>query len=511
MPPPSLTQILRRERLAQQHAAAGYFNPGGMYFELLTDPEAAEDVLDRVTLLATLLHERMHWLQLIGTSAGLHSAYVSTLQNAVLPSTSSAGRSLTLQDLPLLDSGLVNDSTRQVWLACELQHLASFGTSRAYFEALCAQRAQPHREVLSAELRKLAEQVLADRSSGYVALQDRIWAAAEFTEAGGAFLQHRDVGIGAAHLMETSARINELFKLSSSRVENYGVSTLLAFGRPYGLARELFYTATNADPGPESEMALCVLCDWALCTPLPPLLPASGAAATSVATPGMIFGQLLHAYRSDVIPTATEGKPVEFAEALAINMYESISARVKIPTPIDVAKFTVANLASLADVEIPAALYHGVGDGAPKPVDALSRLRYLTILTLRAAETRLAHPAFFALPISYYDEGRPFFHSLFDPIEPPIWSIPGRRFAPTRDDADWFSFFYSGALVEEIRTLTAFCDAEALGRQLRGYRGTLVASADEAHLIEQAIVAVLGDGLASEVALAASWPDGAPR
>jgi hypothetical protein len=50
--------------------------------------------------------------------------------------------------------------------------------------------------------------------------------------------------------------------------------------------------------------------------------------------------------------------------------------------------------------------------------------------------------------------------------------MAGRRFEPTLEDPDWFSFFYKYAVQQDAEAAAAFCDAPEIAHRLEIYRGT---------------------------------------
>lgn len=499
---PTLARFLQQAKPESSLGSVlGYFSPGGLHLEVLIDPETDSES-NRIQMLGTLLHERVHWLQHVGTSVGLFSSYLTTLQTNALVGENWA-KVLPEMRLPLLEDERVSPDRRALWLACEAQSVAIFGGERAYFEEVARHGARFEREAISRYIRKIAEDVIGDPPPEWIALQDAIWSRATFSGDAGNFVQHRGSALGATHLMEAAARVNEVFKLAEYR-ERYSVSLMGAFAGEYGVAREVFYDLSGAPESAESEMVLCVLADWALMTLLPPVFPLIGDEPRAVITPAHAFVALARNYDPSVVPKATEGQAVRFADELALALYRDITERVDFPSPLEAAQVTEKILEPLARLTVPELMYSaGEQPGLPEAKGPLARLRYLSWLALRACKTRREHPAFFALPISYYHQDRAFFHALFDPIQPPLWSFPGRRLMPTRDDPDWLGFFFSFAVSQDALAAAAYCEAPAIGRRLGEFRGTSLHPDNEAVLVRTGIGAVFGESPMAEEIFAA--------
>jgi hypothetical protein len=121
----------------------------------------------------------------------------------------------------------------------------------------------------------------------------------------------------------------------------------------------------------------------------------------------------------------------------------------------------------------------------------------VTKLAYDAAAVRREHPSFFAFPYAHYHLDRALFHRLYDPLQPPLWSVGTRRFVPTRDDADWYGYFYAAAVQHDAAAVAAYGDVGAVADRLRGYQGTLLPPDVEASVLRMAIAGAFGWGEAT--------------
>jgi hypothetical protein len=509
--PSELTQFLkttRRKRAPTLNASLGFFDPTGLNVALTWGEGPNETTENRVAAMGALLHERMHWLQFIGTSAGHFSASLATLQAGLLFKEEWHEEPLSAADLPLLDCIRVPDDERTLWLACERDYAAIFGGPRPQLDGLERIGATFQLEAISRQLRDLGARVVRDHPS-YERLQESLWAKAEFPKGSVMMLDHDGVGLGATHCMETAARANEIFRLEEGLAmldENWALDEEAYWFDVYAVARALFFQITGRRPGePKAELAMCVLADWALNCPLPPMIPFSGSLEKSPGRfPGPFFAVLSHEVEVDTLPEPA-GSRIEWANQATTAIYDQISEKVeRVLTPLDMARTWAKSLEGLDEMSVPDDIYRKPPSGPIEPVDGVARLRYLSILWLRAARLRLEHPSFFALPFAYYATDRKFFHELWDPLEPPLVSSGPNRFVPTVDDPNWFAFFYLAAVQHVIGITGAYLNCQELGGLLREYRGTLLKPEEETTMITVAVNSFLGSGEASRQVLVAA-------
>jgi hypothetical protein len=510
----SLTDLVRAaKKIPDGPGAAGYLNSLGLYVAVLVDVHSS-DPREAFSFLGTLQHERVHWLQLIGTSVGLFGAYLNSLQAALLYQDWQTSP-LSAMDLPLLDNARLTPDRRSAWAECEFQAIGIAGASRAYHDAVEAECLYTSKKVVSKQIRRLAVEALGSEGAQWLAFTDDVWSKAT-SGSHTLMFESRFGGLAANHLMDTVARINELVKASEYRgvkldeFEGWEgvqleVSTAAAFSPPYGLARDLYYARGDRTPSVANEMALCVLCDWALMyPPLPPLLPLGFIHGPSGITlsPGMVFAVLVEECDDLVLPSVTRDDLIGSANNVATAIYEHLESKSRIPTPLGIAAILGRCFSPLVNLTPSEAVYELQDDGGiPTPKSGLigARLRYLTRQAAVAAQTRVANPAFFPLPGVFYRQDRSLFHELFDPLAPPMVSDPRQRFRPDVPDARWLTFFLYSAVAHDALYGSAFSTASELAQDLAIYSDTLLGAQNDNCIRESALEDVLGRGSASEV------------
>jgi hypothetical protein len=503
------TQGREGDRLVAHRAGLGRFDPIGLHLSLDWQDSEEQSYEAKISAMATLMHERCHWLQLIGTSAGRFSSWLSTLQAGLLRGDDWDSKPLSAADLPLVESERVDPVARRLWIACERVHSAVFGGEAGYIEFLASVEGSFQAEVLDLQLSRLGS-LLLDEDPDYEAFQEGL--RQNPIERGTAILLDQDgVALGATHLMEATARLHELFRLSDGIRATHPDMEVFADGYffpPYSYARDLYFEIqTDHEPGVRDEMAICVLADWALNPMIMPAMPLTATLGESPALlPGPLFAALVRLLDLDALPPLDETTRVTYAEGFVAAIYAQIKAKEpEIVTPVEMAKVHLALMGSLLDLKVPKDVYDFDGDhGGIKPRDASARLRYTEYLACRASQTRIENPAFFALPYAFYSVDRKLFHGLWDPIEPPILSIGELRLVPTVEDSGWFTFFCVNAIQHDLGMFAPTGDCTTVGRRLQAYRRSRLAPEEEDHLITDSVKALFGDGEASAAIIAAS-------
>jgi hypothetical protein len=506
-----LTEFLRQNRSESTFGAAlGLFDPIGLSLTLnwSDHPEASYE--SRLMAMAALLHERTHWLQFIGTAAGQFLAWVGTLQATLLTDPSWLQEPLDVTDLPLLDSDRVNSNQKHLWLACERLFVSTFSAPRPYVDRIFKEGGF-QRDAISRYLRALGSTVL-DKDSAYEEAQNRMEKAVSGEGDEIPMIDDAGVVFGALHCMEGAARANELFKLAdgfSPTDQEMSLDGEAYLFPPYSNARDFYFKITERWPGKvEDEVAICVLADWALNCLLPPLAPLTAALETPPVFPGTMFAFLAQNVEVDALPPQDEATRITWAEGFVHAIYEQIEERTegKLPSPLHVAEFQIFQMKGLLDMEIPQSIYSpATEERNTQPAIEAARLRYLGILSVRAAQTRLEHPAFFPLPHVYYSIDRKFFHQLWDPIQPPLLSFGTNRHIPTEYDPDWFKFFYVSAIQHQLAVDAAYNNCKALGARLFTFRGAPLSPESEEFLLRSAVFSLFGDGGAGRAILDASY------
>ncbi|HET6998630.1 MAG TPA: hypothetical protein VFI03_08575, partial [Solirubrobacterales bacterium] len=409
-------------------------------------------------------------------------------------------------DLPLLDSENVPENHRLLWLACERLYVTVFGARRAYVDYLSSLEVGLNLELISAQFRGLGA-VVFDSDPGFESFQNRVESLSSDWNAP-PFLEHHGFAFGATQLMEGAARLNEMLRLEDgvkAKHDRYRLDRDAYLVPPYSDAWEIYLECTARETiDIKDSLAFCVLCDWALNAVLPPVFPLSLPFGEEVPLmPGAMFLHLVRALDVEIIPEPDENR-IGWARAGTEAIYKQLSGHFDqaLPTPLKIAEIQLNVMKAADGFAVPESIYKVRGPESWEPTNPASRLRYLTILAARAARTRIAHPAFFPIPYAHYSTDRADFHELWDPIQPPFVSVGPNRLVPhVFDDANWFGFFYTAAVANDVAFAAAVYDCAAVAATLQKYRGTFLREEVEDSLIARSVEGVLGDGSATAAIL----------
>jgi hypothetical protein len=458
--------------------------------------------------MSALLHERMHWLQFVGTGVGQFSAWLSALQGGMLFGDLNGEQPLGVDDLPLLDSPRISANRRALWFGCERVYTVVFGGPRSYFELLEMHSDGIPAGTIGDGLRRLGDAILlGDPTFGEY--QEKI-AGAERQGKTIALLENGDEAFGGAHLMEGAARLNEMFSIDErirAMDDRMGIDPDSYLYPPYSAASDIYFEITGGERGrTEDELAFCVLADWALNCVLPPLLPLSAILGENPhCLPGPCFVRLARALDLSSVKTPKKDQlRSDWIDEFTRSIYEQVGAAEQIMTPLQTAEARGAVLGGLDRLSIPDSIYEVFDDERTwKHTDNAARVRYLAILGRAADRIRLERPGFFPVPFAYYSTDRKLFHEYWDPIQPPIISVGKNRLMPTVDEPGWFQFFFVSAIEHEIASASADCDCAALGRRLVPFRDCAVGGSVEG-VLDETIRRNLGNGEAAEAVIAAA-------
>lgn len=278
------------------HERLSHVDPIGARLRFDIDEEA-----EPVDQLSILLHERHHWLQHIGTAAGIFNYTFMELQGstAIHIATEHPER---LASLPIVaghhgENLLVDD-----WKNMEYTRRLVMGGRMSDIKTL---EDSGHRQVFTAMIDQWREIVdTLGSSPEYL----RRWDALADGESPGdpALLAVDGWLLGARHLMESAARISEMIKAAYLPTRQNGFNMTKGqveswFTGIYRPARTIFYATVNHS-FPWSEFAFAFACDWALNCPLPPLLPSAGAFLHPAFLPGMHFLEVSRALGDFKLP-----------------------------------------------------------------------------------------------------------------------------------------------------------------------------------------------------------------
>ena len=452
------------------------------------------------------MHERAHWLQFIGTPVGLCTAFLADIQTSLLADwhTSRDGE-ISCKDLPLIESDAMTNWHRDIWLGIEHLQLCMLGGSVELsnrFTGIGVQASAVSR------LARIAASVALGEADAYEAYQDRVWCDDIFSKSSSlVHLEVDGVALGATHLMETTARVNELVRLAMFQPSGSIVWDGY-FNRPYSYARDVFYSITKADTSAGLDFALCILADWALCLPLPPTLPLITPLDTIDTFPGPLFAWLTSRLDVSLIDDGIHFGDAQWADQQALSIYRQIQGDTEFWTPLDIATSMREMYSAIGSVDLQTALFAEAvdDDELPEPSDGAGRIRFVMKRAYDAAGVRLERPSYFAMPGLVYIRDRDEFHAVFDQLRPPLMSIGENRWAPLEHDTrSWYLYFMLAAIEHDVATNAAIATcaeaADALAARY-AYVGDVDAGYELARqLVEMGLEAILGQGSATDAIL----------
>jgi hypothetical protein len=457
--------------------------------------EKSADIETSVRNLAALLHERHHWLQLVGTTSGMFSTLLLELQAALvgsfLPLTE-----ITSAQLPILDAFSADDTLIQYWCRAETARRFVYGARPGDTSILLDRGFTPRWRELSEQL----AQVVIAAVEGTAAEESvrKIWNAdgpdVPSEPRQYPILKHAGWLAGARHLMECGARINESFKLIVELGQlrpGEPVDVGPMFTGVYGLIKDIFYEA-HGSPSIGKEIALAYICDRSLNSLLPPILP-FWPGLIERGSPMLFFlrcNEALRGFHFD--------QPIDLFEPESIDEYvRSISTHLfstNLNPMLTLADGLKSAMLEHIEQEIRAVDIFVVEDKQlPRPTRRGSRHRFFLARCARAAKLRAEHPGFFAMPASMYLSDRKKFHQVFDQLQPPLVRYGEIGIATTSTDFGWLEFFLLSSIQYEMLRGIMFFDPRALAERLRPFVQTIGKREHGTMLVRHAIRITLGD------------------
>jgi hypothetical protein len=507
---PSLRMILQHEADPSLfHQSLGMLNPLTGILEL--GKHAEEIATDRsdyhqesLSYLAALLHERHHWLQLIGTTSGLFLTLLLELQSALLYSSVDV-RNIDTDQLPLLDTLKEDDVFAYTWGMIECLRLSYFGSRPGDYEGLRDKGMNPQVQWISGLLYQIVSAAFGGTAAEPAILS--LWeakAAVAADEGRIKPVRYRGWLVGARHLMECGARINEMTKLAAGTPGSDQNEIAPYFAGIYGIAHDIF-CMIHGEPSTTKELALSYLCDLSLNTfapPVAPLLPAwVGREGWSPARLFVTCANSLKGFNFE--------RPCSFQDPDSVNDFvQSISdhlSRSEAGTSISmIAEMTSNLLDDMNPVIETNDMYRVVEGSLPEPTTPGSTHKYFISRCVAGRRIRSENPGFFAVPGAWYVKDRALFHELFDQVAPPLARYGSYGIGLTQKrDPGWLEFFIEGALQREITRGVMFFDTKRLAQRLRSFAN--VASAPDygkqliTHIIRSFLGASLGESLITDM------------
>ncbi|MFR9723901.1 hypothetical protein ACL02R_11130 [Streptomyces sp. MS19] len=454
------------------HSGLGRVDPVAVRLELARGFGEEGSHEDRVALLAALLHERHHWLQHVGTNAGLFGTLLLEFQTGMVEHVPL--EELRAGDLPLLAHEERYADALGRWERLEATRRLFFGCRRGDLEVLARDgRAPLWREIVPL-IGEAMGTLLADspRLRKYRAFLDSPDSHLPITPE---VLEVNGWSVGARHLMEGAARQSETHRLlraalldhrdARAAAEEFAFDLSRHRTGVYGVARTVFDQFVRT-PTAAADIGFAYACDLALNACAPPLYPFVPL------NPGVLFAhvaQRLGGFRFDRMLDFTD--PLAARELIAELTEHLRGGDPDLSQALDIRRVLVESvLGHLRPDEVAGRIFTDRGPGRlPEPTGPSSRLRYLLALTAEAERIRADAPEFFVFPSASFTADRAAFRETFARIGPPLVSYGPGGMTATRRDPGWGEFFLAAGLHYEVLRGVVMLDAEALGAGLAPY------------------------------------------
>lgn len=476
------------------HNTLGSLDPIALRLEITRRPGTGDSYEQTIEFMAALLHERHHWLQHVGTTAGVFGSLLLELQGSVISEVAMPD-GLTAADLPLLANEERFAEHLRLW-----EHLEA--TRRAFFGCRTGDLTDLERDGRVPLWHELGPQMHSVMAGVYDGLPQIDGLLNIMLHEGGEISPNRaaitQAGwiLGARHLMEGAARMTELVRLALGFADQhfdenrdgtpFRFDPDRHFTGVYGLARNVFQGVVGQRAA-AAEIGFVFACDVALNCLAPPVLPFPPE------NPGLVFLRVCKAladFRFD--------RAVDMADPVAIRaLLDELTEHVRedsLLVGLDYWTTTVGPLFAALDVdETAAAMYTFDGHDLPDPLADGARLRYSTALTGRAIRLRAQVPELFVFPAAVYLNDSKRFVELFDRIPPPLVAYGDSGLWPTRQQPGWLDFFLAAGVQNEILRGVVMFSAQELGARLVPFLRSGGGTEHGRAVVRLAIGSTLGD------------------
>lgn len=450
------------------HTAYGSVSPISLQLTL-ADP-VADDSAAAAKLMGAMLHERHHWLQNIGTPAGMFHYLILERQAILIQAVLAREKQLSVDDMPLCEGRLKDTLELKLWDHLELVRRMLWGARRGDISVLQEHLGAANFEEVSAQIGQLLL-VAVEGADGARSHLDLMLEIAGGTAASGPILfDSGGWGLGARHLMEDAARTSEVARLiayGSHGDEPLATISDLVVGKyftgMYGKAKSLFYprlarlypsgTGTRA-----TELAFEYLCDVSLRGAYPPFAPAAGGFLSADWNPGAQFAFMLrHLAGFDLHQRVELFDPVDVRGFLA-DLHAHLNEQTDgfLDASDALAEHTaVSALGTLNSMQVADSLFE-LRENWPFAKSWHGRLSYMLSLSKEALRIRSENPELFVFPACHYVADRQKFHELYDPIASPLVRYPntgeksgGIGPSPGKPEG-WMEYFICDAIMYDL-------------------------------------------------------------
>jgi hypothetical protein len=482
------------------HTGLGSVDPIALRLETTQRPGADDSYERSSKFLAALLHERHHWLQHVGTGAGMFGSLLLELQGTIIGEVALAHR-LTAADLPLQANEERFAEPLLLWERLEATRRLFFGCRTRDLTDLERDGRTPLWRALGPQLHGLMAGVYGDLPE-IDGLLDFLLHGREELSPNTAAITEAGWILGARHLMEGAARTSEVVRLAIGLADQhydenwdgtpFRFNVDRHFTGVYGLARKLFHDMVG-QAAAAAEVGFAFACDVALNCLAPPVFPFPPE------SPGIVFLRVCKALADFRFDRAVNMRDPAEIRALLGELTEHIGAN----PDIDLDYWTTMagrKFAALDIDETAAAMYTFDGHDLPDPRGNGARLRYTTALSVQAIGLRAQESALFVFPAALYLDDRKRFRDLFDRIPPPLVAYGDSGLWPTREQRGWLDFFLASGVQNEIFRGMVMSNAQELGTRLVPFLRSGGGAEHGRQVLRRAIGSTLGDSpLANDI------------
>jgi hypothetical protein len=470
----NISYLKRKAKIRKLHGPLGSFDPTRSLVALSFPPTSSADFPGASDprapyIAATILHEKVHWLQAVGTTLGVFCGKLESIRYSTLCAIIKTGalRPPYLEHIKR-NHAAIDAAVRKKWtsgprfLDTKIQKVFTIQeaespigaliesvrsldeflrvleggcTKREFVEARRFSRVLDHAMLVDAQQREGTHSSF--RATDWLS---KLRSAEHFAPKCGLYSLFRDKKnnvLGAWQIMEAHARISEVYKFKQALRARLSDAELVkavneyATAYPYGIATEMFTGVTGQGMDAVGMLLFGCVCEYALNPVTQEIDGHKGMRFHPLEIfPSMRFLTVLGAV-SEIFnrdgsaklktfgitpPTGRNGKKIapgfDTLEQLNFTvrvLYKNIESVTGIPSPLSCAEAIVA-----------------INRGRPTPTAIQLFQNPDREYHLRAQKLRLKHPAFFALPGWVEVVDRHSYEKIWKALNPPIWSSENR-------------------------------------------------------------------------------------
>lgn len=470
------------------HLSHGVLDPTTLILTTSRNAQEIERNLDVGALAehsGSLLHERLHWLQLVGTASGMFQSLLLDAQVQVFADDGFLD-SIRSSQLPLIDTVpqtypertrhnlIPSGSETNCWASLEVNRLIYSGTRFGNLINFRERNIHAHYEWASDLLGVIASNILTGPARQE---QKRRWSLRDprpVDHINAPILDRDGWAMGAKHLMECGAQINGSFEYMDLLARTQGITAVEVDSRftgVYGVARNEYYKLvgwpTYNHEHHCKEVGLAYLCDQALNTPVPPVLPLWSSLVYS----GQVFPGVQFVRMAEELKNFNFNREIDIYDPESIDDFcRSLNSHLlnsEYGPAIAFSDTLRSDLLEMIDPQVTIDEIYKVESNQvlpPRP-EGGSVLTYLRSCWAHAHQVRQGHPGFFAFPFPWYsDYGK--FVELFKSMEPPLVSHGAQGIIPGRFETGWLEYFLIAAIQRSALRGMMLYDLPMLGKLL---------------------------------------------